>query len=110
MDLLSKSVEKLELVPVERQDDTEISKEVLENLLEHSSRGNNAAQFTLGQYHLSKGEEQRAVTLFQASADSGYGQALYQLAVMYYDGIGVKSDAVRIMITTTYLDDIYIYI
>ncbi len=99
MDLLSNSVEKLEMVNLNKEQDAEISKEVLDALVEHSRRGNAAAQFTLAQYHLSNGDDlNTALTLFKQSAASKYSQAQYQLAVMYYEGIGVETDPVSYLL------------
>ena len=100
MDLLSKSVDRLEVVQLNPNNETEVSKEILDNLLEHSSRGNPAAQFTLAQHYLNNSEAAKALVLFEQSAASGYNQAVYQLAVMYYDGIGTDSDSVSPLVVT----------
>ena len=96
MDLLSNSVEKLEMVKLNKEEGTELSKEVVDALVEHSKRGNAAAQFTLAQYYLTNNDATSSLGLFKQSAALGYSQAQYQLAVMYYEGISVETDPVSL--------------
>lgn len=98
MDLLSKSVEKLQLISLsESRDITEkhITKEWIEDLTEHSSRGNPVALFSLAQYYLQNNNNDQAIIYFHDAASKGNGQAMYQLAVMYYEGIRVEPDLKR---------------
>lgn len=95
MDLLSKSLEKIE--QVEDKDDADLSKDTMDKLLEHSERGHPAAQFTLAQYYLKNNDTAKALSLLEQSSSSSCAQAKYQLAVLYYDGVGVDIDAVRII-------------
>ena len=57
--------------------------------------GSADAQFSLGQYHYSQGDYKTAVQHFQHAEASGSSQASYQLAVMFYDGLGTQRDPVR---------------
>ena len=52
------------------------------------------AQFSLGQYHYSHGYHKEAMRYFEVAEKAGNMQAKYQLAVMYYDGIGVQEEPV----------------
>ena len=57
--------------------------------------GSADAQFSLGQYYYSRGDYEMAVQHFQHAEASGSSQASYQLAVMFYDGLGTQQDPVR---------------
>ena len=66
-----------------------------------SLAGGGEAQFTLGQYFFSIGAYQDALSYFERaskvdSPNNGWSQAKYQLGVMYYDGLGVQEDMVRL--------------
>lgn len=97
MDLVSQSVEKLQPLPSGR--DTEPPKETerLHMLVEYSERGNKEAQFSMGQYYLRQGQIPAAMQYLRQAEQANSGQARYQLAVMYYDGVGVEADAVSIV-------------
>jgi TPR repeat protein len=51
--------------------------------------------FTLGQYYLEKLKLNKAMEYFHAAAKQDDAQAYYQLAVAYYDGIGVDVDVAK---------------
>lgn len=58
------------------------------------SPGNAEAQFSLGQYHFSQGNYERALQYFYSAEAGGSIQACYQLGVMFYDGLGAPQDPV----------------
>lgn len=90
MNYLLKSLADLQRVDIESIKEPDAS--VIENLTEQSNRKDPVAQFSLGQILYSHGETEKAVGYFKHAAAAGHGQALYQLAVMYYDGVGVNPD------------------
>lgn len=70
--------------------------------------GGGEAQFTLGQHYFSRGMYKEALEYFMRSAEGdppngGWGQAKYQLGVMYYDGLGVRADLVSQSVTLSLL-------
>ncbi|KAK7137518.1 hypothetical protein R3I94_013235 [Phoxinus phoxinus] len=78
----------------------EISAESVEktvNLLkEKAERGDSQAAFLLGQLHYEEGRYAEAERIFDRIKDED-PRALYQLAVMYYDGLGTKEDLGKAM-------------
>ena len=56
--------------------------------------GNADAQFSLGQYHYSRGNYETALTYFSSAEAGGSAQASYQLGVMFYDGLGAPQNPV----------------
>lgn len=99
-ELLSHSVEKLQVLQ-SRSGLNEIGPEAdesswLQDVIEHSGRGDPSAKFSLGQYYFTKGDFPRALEYYNSAADSGSAQAIYQLAVMNYDGTGMPSNPVCI--------------
>ncbi len=60
--------------------------------------GASEAQFTLGQYYFTRGLYTEALGYFERAIDTedSWGQAKYQLGVMYYDGLGVQLDMVTL--------------
>lgn len=93
-DLLSKSVEQLQKADIDVATSVD-----LETLKFNSSQGHGPSQFTLAQYYFQQDDLEKAVPLFHQAATSGYTQAIYQMAVMYYDGLGVEVDTVSILKT-----------
>ena len=73
----------------------EIDRSWLSDMQELCLRGNGHATFTLGQYAKWQGEEEKAMKYFVKAEEQGDIQARYQLAVAFYDGIGVPVDLVR---------------
>ena len=65
------------------------------NLKERIESGDKDAKFELGQFHFEHREFQEAKALFEEIDDENM-QAKYQLAVIYYDGLGVEADHVMI--------------
>ena len=96
MDLVSQSVEKLQPLPSGPAEENKGPQEAqwLQNLLEYSERGSKEAQFSMGQYYLRQGQLPVAVQYLMKAEQANSGQARYQLAVMYYDGLGMEADAV----------------
>ena len=90
MNYLIKSLADLQRVNIESIKEPDA--DVIENLTEQSNREDPVAQFSLGQILYNHGEMEKAVGYFKHAAAAGHGQALYQLAVMYYDGVGVEPD------------------
>lgn len=68
--------------------------EWLENMEELCQRGNGHAMFTVGQYYEQQGNQEKALQYYHEAEAKGDTQARYQLAVAYYDGIGVTADLV----------------
>ena len=66
----------------------------LDYMTDRSERGDSQAHFSLGQYHYEKKEYTKALSYFNMADNKGDIQATYQLAVMYYDGIGVEENQV----------------
>lgn len=88
-DLLSKSVEQLQRADI----DVNVCLD-LESLKFNCAQGHGPSQFTLAQHYLQQQDLEQAIPLFEQAAASGYTQAIYQMAVMYYDGIGVEVNTV----------------
>ena len=84
-------------------DVTRADKSWLEDTEELCLRGNGHAMFTLGQYYLEKLKLNKAMEYFHAAAKQDDAQAYYQLAVAYYDGIGVDVDVVSSAVFLCYL-------
>ncbi|XP_051514552.1 LRP2-binding protein isoform X1 [Myxocyprinus asiaticus] len=58
---------------------------------EKAERGDSQATFLLGQLHYEEGRYTEAEMIFDSIRDQD-PRALYQLAVIYYDGLGTKED------------------
>ncbi|XP_065831000.1 LRP2-binding protein-like [Oscarella lobularis] len=71
------------------------SEDELEQLKKRCETGDGNAIFQFGYYHFLREEYDDALPLFTRAADMGSHQALYQLAVMYYDGLGVEADPAK---------------
>ena len=78
----------------DENNDAGADKSWLEDMEELCLRGNGRAMFTLGQYYLDKSKVDKAIEYFHAAAKHEDIQAYYQLAVAYYDGIGLETDVV----------------
>ncbi|XP_077079900.1 LRP2-binding protein isoform X3 [Siphateles boraxobius] len=78
----------------------EISAESVEKtvilLKEKAESGDSQAAFLLGQLHYEEGRYTEAEIIFDGIKDED-PRALYQLAVMYYDGLGTKEDLGKAM-------------
>ncbi|XP_043113262.1 LRP2-binding protein [Puntigrus tetrazona] len=75
-------------------------------LKEKAERGDPQAAFLLGQLHYEEGRYTEAEATFEGIKDED-PRALYQLAVIYYDGLGTKEDlakAVEYMRTVAFWD------
>ena len=70
--------------------------EWLDFMTDRSERGDSQAHFSLGQYHYEKKDYTKALSYFNMADNKGNIQATYQLAVMYYDGLGVTENHVRV--------------
>jgi len=70
------------------------SQEWLDYMVDRSERGDAHAHFSLGQYYFEKKDYPNALNYFKIADSKGNLQATYQLAVMYYDGLGVAEDQV----------------
>ena len=66
----------------------------LDYMTDRSERGDSQAHFSLGQYHYEKKDYTKALSYFNMADNKGNIQATYQLAVMYYDGLGVVENQV----------------
>ncbi|CAM4618340.1 unnamed protein product [Leuciscus chuanchicus] len=78
----------------------EISAESVEKtvilLKEKAESGDSHAAFLLGQIHYEEGRYTEAEVMFDSIKDED-PRALYQLAVMYYDGLGTREDLGKAM-------------
>ena len=85
----------LSMGAVEETHEDEISEELLEEMLvKRASGGDNLAKFQLGQFYFEREIYDKALIAFERIKSTDF-QAKYQLGVMYYDGIGTKSNPVR---------------
>lgn len=82
-DLLSESLERPLLVEAREDEDNVL----MEELVEQGERGNTMAQFSLAKIYLNQNQREKAMTYLISAASKGDIQALYQLAVMKYEGI-----------------------
>jgi TPR repeat protein len=87
MNLLSESLESLQKLPNEAKDEKEDEANLLETLQEQGDRGNAIAQFSLAKVCLKEGDTSRALSYLHSAAQQGDFQAMYQLAVMKYEGM-----------------------
>ena len=74
------------------------SPEWLDYMRDRSERGDFQAHFSLGQHHYEKKEYTKALSYFNMADNKGNIQATYQLAVMYYDGLGVPENHVSLCV------------
>lgn len=75
-------------------EEDEISDELLEEILvKRAGSGDNLAKFQLGQFYFEREIYDKALIAFERIKSTDF-QAKYQLGVMYYDGIGTKSNPV----------------
>ena len=72
-----------------------LSDEQLESLL--LERTDHVSRFQLGQFYFEREIYEKAIVEFEKLKDRDV-QALYQLSVMYYDGLGVQENGVRFII------------
>ena len=78
----------------EETDEDEMPDELLEEILiKRAGSGDNLAKFQLGQFYFEREIYDKALIAFQRIKSSDF-QAKYKLGVMYYDGIGTKSNPV----------------
>lgn len=84
--LLAESLEKPALLE-ECQDNDEKKDLLLEELVEQGERGNAIAQFSLAKIFLSQGETTKAMSYLKSAAKQEDAQALYELAVIRYQGL-----------------------
>ena len=96
MDLVSQSLEKLQPLPSGPEKTRAEITDRLQTLIEYSDRGNREAQFSVGQHYLQEGKLPLAVKYLKRAEQGDNNQARYQLAVMYYDGLGVEADPVSV--------------
>ena len=67
--------------------------QLLADLQERIKSGDKDAKFELGQFYFDRRDFEEAKGLFEEIADENL-QATYQLAVIYYDGLGVEANQV----------------
>lgn len=93
--LLAESLEKPVLIADPDQDKKDL---LLEELVEQGERGNAMAQFSLAKIFLSQGETGKAISYLTSAARQEDAQALYELAVIRYQGIqGTEPSSVRLV-------------
>ena len=91
---------KQEISTTRKDVETDVTEEEIEeaqyiaNLQERIKDGDTEAKFEYGQFYFRKRDFTEARKWFEEIEDEDM-QAKYQLAVMYYDGLGVKTDYVR---------------
>lgn len=110
MNLLSESLESLQKPSLENEETC-----LIEKLQEHGDRGDSIAQFSLAKVYLKEGELEKALHYLYQAVKQGDIQAIYQLAVLKYEGVGTKLCPVinlfaQIIYCSIYLKSIlYIY-
>ena len=82
--------------------------EWLDFMTDRSERGDSQAHFSLGQYHYERKEYTKALSYFNMADNKGNIQATYQLAVMYYDGLGVPENHVHCVCVCVFVC-VYVY-
>lgn len=83
----------LDIDSLENIEDREVNKKVEQFLLDRvSATGDKASIFQLGQFYFELGQFEKAFSQFDKIKDVD-PQALFQLGVMIYDGLGTKTDA-----------------
>lgn len=90
MNLLSESLELLQK-PLEDGNVKEDETTLVEHLIEYGDRGDTKALFSLAKLYLSQQQTEKALTYLHKGAELDDIQAIYQLAVMYYDGLGTET-------------------
>ena len=75
-----------------------IDAQIIADLFQRIRAGDNYAKFELGQFYFERRKYTDAKKLFEEISNENM-QAIYQLAVMYYDGLGVETNYVRICVT-----------
>lgn len=84
-DLLSESLEKpLHMKEKHKEEEKEI---LIEELIEQGERGNTVAQFSLAKIYMNQKEMGKAMHYLTSAASKGDIQAMYQLAIMKYEGL-----------------------
>ena len=83
----------------EGDNDGVLSDERLESLL--LERTDHVSRFQLGQFYFEREKYEKAFVEFEKLKERD-AQASYQLGVMYYDGLGVQENAVRILCTSIF--------
>eukprot|EP00118_Oscarella_pearsei_P000207 m.4429 g.4429 ORF g.4429 m.4429 type:complete len:323 (+) comp10721_c0_seq1:369-1337(+) len=76
--------------PEDFEKDAETLESQLQELKACSEAGDGNAIFQLGYYYFLREEYNEALPFFDRAANMGSNQALYQLAVMHYDGLGME--------------------
>ncbi|XP_065071610.1 LRP2-binding protein-like [Rhopilema esculentum] len=71
-----------------------IDAQIIADLFQRIQAGDNYAKFELGQFYFERREYTDAKKLFDEISNENM-QAIYQLAVMYYDGLGVETNYKR---------------
>ncbi|XP_033633027.1 LRP2-binding protein-like [Asterias rubens] len=78
---------------VKEQKQKELNNKVEQLLLSQIKQGDANAQFQLGQFYFEEEAYDEAAVYFQRSVDQCRDyQAMFQLGIMYYDGLGVKEN------------------
>ena len=75
--------------------------QLLADLQERIKSGDKDAKFELGQFHFDRRDFEEAKRLFEEIASENL-QATYQLAVIYYDGLGVEANQVMMHFLSYY--------
>lgn len=94
---------------VTEQEEIEMFKKIESHLLQKVDEGDKVSAFLLGQFYYEEGLVKKARKRFEAIKDFDF-QALYQLGMMYYDGIGGRKDmnrAFEYMMVVAETEDIY---
>jgi len=77
---------------LESLSDAQIAERVETILLDRIKDGNTYALFQLGQLYFEQGDFDKARTYFERSAEKGDFQAMFQLGVIFYDGLAGETD------------------
>eukprot|EP00116_Pleurobrachia_bachei_P011687 sb/3471949/ len=60
-----------------------------------AEQGHTKSQFKLGMYHFKREEHDKAISWLTSASKMGDMQALFQLAIMHYDGIGTLANLTK---------------
>ncbi|XP_072480262.1 LRP2-binding protein isoform X2 [Notamacropus eugenii] len=81
-------------MPLDYYEHTKLVEKALQLLKERINNGDPLARFLRGQLYFEEGWYEEALDQFEEIQENDH-QAIYQLGVMYYDGLGTKANPVK---------------